>query len=289
MLIALQIVSALVTASILFMQAAGLTLIFGVSRVLNLAHGSLFMLALFMSYAVSVQMISGPAGFWVSLLLVPLASAAIGVVIEILLFRRIYRASILVQVLLTIGIIYVIGDLVRLGWGLTSKSVPTPDLFGAPIQFMGIFIPAYYAFVLAVSAAVAGLLWFIVRKTTWGLLIRASAQDRTMSSALGVNPSLLFTSVFGLSMWLIGVAAALYAPIGGASPGSDVESMIEAFAVVVIGGLGSIWGSIVAALMIGFIKAFGILILPQYAMSFVFALMAIILIIRPRGLFGAAE
>ncbi|HEX6956393.1 MAG TPA: branched-chain amino acid ABC transporter permease [Ferrovibrio sp.] len=289
MLITLQIVSALVTAGILFMQAAGLTLIFGVSRVLNLAHGSLFMLALFMSYAVSMQVISGPAGFWIALLVVPLAMAAIGVVVEVLLFRRIYQASILVQVLLTIGIIYVVGDLVRLGWGLTSKSVPTPDLFGAPIQLMGIFIPAYYAFVLAVSAAVAALLWFIVQKTTWGLLIRAAAQDRTMSSALGVNPSLLFTSVFGLSMWLVGVAAVLYAPIGGASPGSDVESMIEAFAVVVIGGLGSIWGAIAAALMIGFIKAFGILVLPQYAMSFVFVLMAVILVIRPRGLFGAAE
>lgn len=289
MLIALQIISALVTAGILFLQAAGLTLIFGVCRVLNLAHGTFFMLALFLTWTVSSAAGEGATGFWMSLLVVPAACAVVGVLTEVVLFRRVYRAHLLAQVLLTIGIIYIVGDVIRLGWGLTAKSVPVPDQFGAPFEVMGVFIPSYYAFVIGVAACAAAGIWFIVHKTSWGLLIRAASQDRDMSAALGVRQQLLFASVFGLSLWLVGLAGALYAPIGGASLGMDLDNVIEAFAVVVIGGMGSIVGSLVAALMIGTVKAFGILVLPQFSMAFVFGLMALVLLFRPNGLFGAPE
>ena len=289
MLITLQVVSALVTAGILFLQAAGLTLIFGVCRVLNLAHGTFFMLGLFLTWSVTTMVGEGAGGFWISLLVVPLVCAAVGVLAEVTLFRRVYRAHPLAQGLLTIGIIYIVGDLIRLGWGLTAKSVPVPDQFGAPLEVMGVFIPSYYAFVIAVAAFAAVGIWCIVNKTSWGLLVRAASQDRDMSAALGVHQQRLFASVFGLSLWLVGLAAALYAPIGGANLGMDLDNVIEAFAVVVIGGMGSIVGSLVAALMIGGVKAFGILVLPQFSMAFVFALMALVLLFRPNGLFGAPE
>jgi branched-chain amino acid transport system permease protein len=290
MLIGLQIISGLVSAAVLFLLAAGLTLIFGICHVLNLAHGAFFMLALFLTYSATVAMAeSWNAGFWVALAVVPLISAALGAAVEILLFRRIYKADILVQVLPTIGLIYIIGDVVRFFWGLTSKSVPLPDMFAVPLEVFGVFFPAYYGFIISSGAAVAILVWWIVYRTQWGLLLRAASQDRDMSTALGVDSGRLFTSVFALAMWLAGIAGVLYAPIGGANLGSDMDAVIEAFAVVVVGGLGSVWGSLVAAVIIGLMKAFGILVVPQFAMAFVFAVMALVLIIRPTGLFGARD
>ena len=288
-MIELQSVSGLVSASILFLMASGLTLIFGVCRVLNLAHGAFFMLATYLAYMFTTQLVDTTFDFWVALILVPLLTGAVGAVVEIVLFRRLYGANILLQVLPTIAIIFIIIDLIRMIWGLEPLAVPMPLMFGFPIEIFGILFPSYYAVIVAAGLLIAIGLWGAVFCTDWGLLLRAIAQDRDMASALGVNADRILTSVFALGTGLAGAAGVLFAPIGGANLGSDMDVMIEAFAVVVVGGLGSIWGSALAALLIGMLKAFGILIFPQFALAFVFGLMALVLIVRPAGLLGVRE
>jgi branched-subunit amino acid ABC-type transport system permease component len=287
--IELQIVSGLVSAAILFLVASGLTLIFGVCHVLNLAHGAFFMLAGFLAFTITNRLADSPIGFWAALLGAPLVIAALGALAEITLFRRLYRADILLQVLPTIAIIYIISDAIRFFWGLQPLSVSVPSGLGAPIEIFGALFPSYYLVIVGVALAVALAMWWIVFRTDWGLLIRAISQDRDMAAALGVDANRIFTSVFALSMWLAGVGGVLYAPIGGANLGTDMDIVVEAFAVVVVGGLGSIGGSAVAALLIGMLKGFGILVYPQFALAFVFALMVLILIVRPTGLYGAKE
>jgi branched-chain amino acid transport system permease protein len=284
-----QIMSGFVSAAILFLLASGLTLIFGVCRVLNLAHGVFFMLATFLAYMFTNQLIQSEADFWIALVLAPVIVGVLGAVVEATLFRRLYGADILLQVLPTIAIIFMVSDAVRLFWGLEPLAVPMPAVLGAPIEIFGSYFPAYYVVIVATSALIALALWAVVFRTDWGLLIRAISQDRDMASALGVNARRIFTSVFALGTGLAAVAGVLFAPIGGANLGSDMDAMIEAFAVVVVGGLGSIWGSALAALLIGMLKAFGILVFPQFALAFVFGLMALVLVIRPTGLFGMRE
>lgn len=289
MILGLQLVSGLVSAAILFLLASGLSLIFGVCRVMNLAHGSFFMLASFAAYQATHLLAANGWGYWVALLVVPLLLAALGALLEILLFRRIYDANPLLQLLPTIGIVFIIGDAVRFNWGLAGKLISPPPSLARPVEILGVYFPLYYGFIVVTGIAVAGAIWLLVNRTGWGLLLRATSRDSQMSAALGVNSAALRTSVFALALWLVGLAGVLYAPIGGANLGSDMDATIDAFAVVVVGGLGSIWGSALAALLIGLIKSFGILVVPRFAMAFVFAFMAIVLILRPQGLFGIRD
>jgi branched-chain amino acid transport system permease protein len=247
------------------------------------------MLALFLAWSVSQVALLDGWSFWAALLLVPLVMAGLGVALEVLLFRRLYGADHLVQVLPTIGLIYIIDDAVRFVWGLSPGTVSIPDRFGGPVEIFGVFFPAYYGFVVMMGMVMAALIWAAVQGTEWGLLIRAVSRDRSMAAALGVNSGALFTSAFAAALWLVGVAAVLFVPIGGANPGSDMDTAVDAFAVVVIGGLGSIWGAALAAVLIGLVKSFGILVAPRFAMTFVFALMALVLVVRPHGLLGEAE
>jgi branched-subunit amino acid ABC-type transport system permease component len=289
MIYGLQFASGLVSASILFMVAAELTLIFGVCGVLNLAHGALFMLALFLAWSFAQLALVDGWSFWAALLVVPLLMAMLGAALEVLLFRRLYGADHLVQVLPTIALIYIIDDTVRYVWGLSPGTVAIPDSFGGPVEILGVFFPAYYGFVVAFGLLMAALIWAVVHGTEWGMLVRAVSRDRAMAAALGVNSGAVFTAAFAAALWLVGVAAVLFVPIGGANPGSDMDTAVDAFAVVVIGGLGSIWGAALAAVLIGLVKSFGILVAPRFAMSFVFALMALVLVVRPQGLLGEAE
>ena len=290
MLIGLQIVSGLVSASILFLLAAGLSLIFGVCRVLNLAHGAFFMLATYLAYQLPFLLGGDSAlSFWLVLLLGPLVLAALGAVVEVALFRRIYGADLLVQLLPTIALIFIFGDVVRFIWGLPSKTVASPEQFSGAVSVLGVFFPTYYGVIMIAGAVIAIALWTFVYRTRWGILIRAIAQDREMSASLGINETAIYTAVFALAVWLAGVAGVLSAPITGAARELDVEAVIDAFVVVVVGGLGSIPGWLLAALLIGMVRSFGILVVPQFAMAFVFALMALVLILRPTGLLGRKE
>jgi branched-chain amino acid transport system permease protein len=289
-LIGLQVVSGLVSASILFLLAAGLSLIFGVCRVLNLAHGAFFMLATYLAYALPFLFGGDSAlSFWLVLLLGPLVLAALGAVVEVTLFRRIYGADMLVQLLPTIALIFIFGDVVRFIWGLPGRTVPSPAQFSGVVSLLGVAFPSYYGFIVAAGAVIALALWLFVARTRWGILIRAIAQDREMSASLGINETAIYTAVFAIAVWLAGVAGVLSAPITGAARELDVEAVIDAFVVVVVGGLGSISGSLLAALLIGMVRSFGILVIPQFAMAFVFGLMAVVLVLRPRGLLGRKE
>jgi len=182
-LIGLQVVSGLVSASILFLLAAGLSLIFGVCRVLNIAHGAFFMLATYLAYQLPF-LFGGDSAltFWLVLLLGPLVLAALGAMVEVTLFRRIYGADILVQLLPTIALIFIFGDVVRFIWGLPSKTVASPEQFTGAISLMGVAFPSYYGFIVVAGAVIAIGLWALVYRTRWGILIRAIAQDREMSA-----------------------------------------------------------------------------------------------------------
>src|SRR5205823_13318601 len=180
MLVGLQIVSGLVSAAILFLLASGLSLIFGVCRVLNLAHGTFFMLAAYLAYSGTLQFGSA-VGFWLTLLLAPLLLAALGALMEITLFRRIYRADTLVQLLPTIALIFILADVIRFVWGLESKTVPFPSGLPAAITLFGVPFPSYYAVIVIAGALCALGLWLLVYHTRWGVLVRAIAQDREMS------------------------------------------------------------------------------------------------------------
>ena len=289
MLIGLQIVSALVSAAILFLLASGLSLIFGVCRVLNLAHGTFFMLAAYLAYSGTLLLAGSGASFWLTLLIAPLLLAGLGALVEVALFRRIYRADTLVQLLPTIALIFIFADVIRFVWGLESKTVPFPSGLPGAVSVLGVAFPSYYAVIVLAGALIALGLWTLVYRTRWGILVRAIAQDRDMSASLGINESAIYTAVFALAAWLAGMAGVLSAPLAGAALGSDLDAVIDAFVVVVVGGLGSIPGALLAALLIGLVKSFGILVIPQFAMAFVFGLMALVLIVRPTGLLGRKE
>ncbi len=283
--IGLQGISALVSATFLFLMAAGVALIFGVCRILNLAHGSLFMLAAFLAYAITSALGSSLGAFWLSVLLVPIGTGILGALLERTLIRRFYGSDLLVQLMPMVALIYIISDLSRFAWGVSPLSVPVLGLFGT-ITLLDLTFPAYYMVVVLASVLVGAALWLIIARTRWGVLVRAAAQDREMSAACGVNQARLFTTVYAVASGLAGLAGVLAVPIGGASLQTDMSTVIDAFVVVVVGGMGSLLGSMVAALLIGLVNAFGILAFPQFAMTFVYALMAVVLIVRPTGLFG---
>jgi branched-chain amino acid transport system permease protein len=284
-LLGLQLISALVSASFLFLLAAGVWLVFGVSRFLNLAHGSFFMLSGFLAYALGETFLDRPGGFWILVGTVPLLAGLAGAGLERVLIRRFYGAPLRVQLLPMVALIFMISDLCRYIWGEFPKSVPVLGRFGV-ISIGGVTFPGYYAVVIGVSAGVTLILGWIVQRTRWGRLVRAVAQDREMAAACGVDESRLATQVFAVGTALAGLAGVLVVPISGASLGMDVSAVIDAFVVVVVGGLGSILGAAATAVLVGLTQAFGILVLPQFAIAFVFALMALVLMVRPKGLFG---
>lgn len=289
MLIGLQIVSGLVSASILFLLASGLSLIFGVCRVLNIAHGAFFMLAAYLAFAGTNLLEGTGVSFWLTLVLAPLVLAGLGALVEVLVFRKLYGKDILIQLLPTIALAFIVADVIRFVWGLESKTVPFPGGLPPAVEMFGVIFPSYYAVIVVAGVAIAVGLWVAVFRTRWGTLVRAIAQDRDMSASLGINETAIYTGVFALAAWLAGVAGVLSSPLAGAALGSDLDAVIDAFVVVVVGGLTSIPGALLAAILIGMVRSFGILVIPQFAMAFVFGLMALVLIVRPHGLLGRKE
>lgn len=287
--VVLQMVSSLVSASILFLFASGLTLVFGVTRILNIAHGTFYMLAGFLAFTLTQVTANSPLKFWIALAAAPLLVAALAGLVEVLLLRRIYGRDVLLQVLLTVALIFVFGDLIRLFWGLNQKNVPFPPQLMGSIALDGMRFPIYYALVMGTALAIGLAMWYALYMTRWGILLRAATQDREMASALGIDERRLFTAVFVVSCWLAGMAGVLVSPTVSVSLGMDMEAVIEGFAVIVVGGLGSLPGAVFSAVLMGFVKGFGILMIPQFAIVFVFALMAVVLIIRPWGLMGKSE
>ncbi len=283
---ALQSLAGLANAMFLFLVAAGLSLIFGVSRIVNFAHGSFYMLAAYLTHTLLAALPDSPARFWLALVLAPLAIAGLGAVVEVGLLRRIYRAPELYQLLLTFGLVLIAGDAVRFLWGTENRSVPLPAALAGAVSVLGQPFPAYYLLVVALGPLVTAGLWWLFYRTRWGVLLRAATADREMVAALGVDQRLLFTTVFVFGSWLAGLGGALAAPLVALTPGMDTTIIVEAFVVVVVGGMGSFGGSLLAALLIGELQSFGILVHERASLILVFLLMALVLIVRPWGLLG---
>jgi branched-chain amino acid transport system permease protein len=283
-----QFLTGLASAASLFLVASGLSIIFGVTRIVNFAHGAFYMLGAYVAFTLT-ERFSGALGFWGGILAAALIVAAIGVVVEMLLLRRIYHAPELFQLLATFGLTLMVEDLVVLNWGPDDLVGPrAPGLKGA-LDFFGQKIPSYDLFLIVLGPAVLGLLWLVFQRTRWGVLVRAATQDRDMVAALGVNQKWLFTSVFALGVFLAALAGALQIPRDAVHHAMDLRIIVDVFVVVVIGGLGSVVGAFVAAVLVSELNAFGILIFPKISIILVFLVMAVVLIVRPWGLLGKAE
>jgi branched-chain amino acid transport system permease protein len=283
-----QFLTGLASAASLFLVASGLSIIFGVTRIVNFAHGAFYMLGAYIAYTLTSRL-SGFLGFWTSLLLAAAAVGVIGTLLEIVVLRRIYRAPELFQLLATFGITLMVQDLVVLIWGPEDLVGPrAPGLRGA-VDIMGLALPSYDLFLIVLGPVVLGLLWLVFQRTRWGVLIRAATQDRDMVAALGVNQTWLFTSVFALGAFLAGLGGALQIPRNAVTHLMDLSIIVEVFVVVVIGGLGSVLGAFIAAVLVSELNAFGILIFPKISIVLVFLVMACVLVVRPWGLLGRPE
>ncbi|MEM9221969.1 MAG: ABC transporter permease [Pseudomonadota bacterium] len=283
-----QLLTGLANASSLFLIASGLSIIFGVTRVVNFAHGSLYMLGAYFAYTLITTLDFGAGGFWFSVLAAAAIVAVIGGVIEILILRRIYQSPELFQLVATFGVVLIVQDAALAIWGAEDLLGPRAPGLDRAVRIFGEPIPEYDLALIVIGPVVLGLIWLIFNRTRWGILVRAATQDREMVGALGVNQRLLFTSAFMLGSFLAGLGGALQVPREAVSLLMDLSIIGEAFVVVVIGGMGSVTGAFVAAVIISVLNAFGVLVFPQISLILPFLVMAVVLIVRPYGLFGTA-
>ena len=279
-----QFLTGLASAASLFLVASGLSIIFGVTRIVNFAHGAFYMLGAYLAYSL-IERLEGALGFWSGVLLAALIVAAIGVLVEMALLRRIYHSPELFQLLATFGLTLMAEDLVVLRWGPADLlGQRAPGLKGA-VGFFGQNIPSYDLFLIVLSPVVLGILWLLFQRTRWGVLVRAATEDRDMVAALGVNQKWLFTSVFAVGVFLAALGGAFTAPKISVQPGIAITVILLSFAVVVIGGLGSVEGAAIAALFVGFARAAAIHLVPWAELFIVYLVMALVLAFRPEGLF----
>jgi branched-subunit amino acid ABC-type transport system permease component len=270
----------------LFLIALGLSLIFGVLGVLNFAHGALYMIGAFIGMSFTTELVGN---FWIGLLAAGLTVGLIGVVIESGFIRRIYDRPKLDQLILTFAFIFVINELVLLTWGTGTKTTPTPQLLDFDVALLGASFTAYRVFLILLSGTVMITLWLVLQRTFVGRVVRATSTDRDMSALLGVNVPRVYTGVFFVGSALTGIGGALAAPIQGITPGIGNQVIIQAFIIVVIGGLGSFVGAFAGAMIIGLINSFGVLVIAGGDVFLPFLVMLLVLIFRPTGLFGGGS
>lgn len=283
-----QFLTGLTAASSLFLVASGLSIIFGVTRIVNFAHGSFYMLGAYIAYSL-ITRFGGDFGFWGGIVLTALLVGLLGAAMEILVLRRISEAPLLYPLLATFGVVLVVEDATLALWGPQDLLGPrAPGLKGA-VTILGRAFPSYDLAVIAFGPAVLAALWFLFYRTRWGTLVRAATEDREMAGALGVKGSRLFTGVFFLGAALAGLGGALQLPREAANLNMDLDIIVEAFVVVVVGGMGSILGAFLAAVLIGELQSFGILVFPQITLVLIFLVMAVVLVVRPWGLLGRPE
>jgi branched-chain amino acid transport system permease protein len=290
-ILAIQVLNSLFYASVLFLIAAGLSLIFGVMRIVNLAHGSLYAIGAYVcAWLVGRAIGFGVPVIWL-LLVIPVAALAvalIGIVIEPLLLRPFYRRAEEYQLLVTFGLLLILEDLVRLVWGglpLTADSV----MDTMPVVHIGgLVYPGYNILVIGIGIVAAILLWVVIYGTKFGVLLRATSQDRRMASALGLNVGRVYVAAFAIGCFMAGLGGAIVVPSHAAVLGMGVEALILAFVVVVVGGLGSLKGALVGALIVSFVRTAGIQFFPEIELAVLYLIAAVVLIARPTGLFGTA-
>jgi len=280
-----QVIHGLVYGMLLFLVASGLTVVFGMMGVLNLAHASFYMLGAYLGYSIY----NSTGSFWWSLLVAPPIVGLLGVLIERFLLRKAYKGGHLAQLLLTFGLFFILGELTRIVWGTSPLSVPAPGVFAGGIPFWGMTYPLYRLFMVGFSALLLLGIALMLTRTRIGIIIRGAVSDPGMVEALGVNVPLVFMGVFGGGAALAAAAGVIAAPFLSVYLGMANEVLLDCFVVIVVGGFGSLFGAFIASLMIGELQSLGILWIPRLALVFQFLLMALVLIIRPTGLFGEKE
>lgn len=273
---------------ILFIVSSGLSLILGVLRIPNIAHGSLYMIGAFMAFTISRLFGGGEMGFWMALIGAPLVVALISLFAERSVFQHLYEREHLMLLLLTFAFSLIFGDLVKIIWGGDYKSVPVPQVFQGFVPLIGgLPFPTYNVFLLVCGPIIAILLWLLVNKTKIGKISQAAAVDREMVGAVGINVSWVFAIVFVIGCLLAGLGGALVAPTVSVTLGMDHTLIMEAFLIVIMGGLGNIWGALLGALIFGLTQSLGILVWPQFGIIFPYAAVIIVLLFRPAGLLKA--
>lgn len=279
----IQFLNGFVSSMLLFIMAAGLSLIFGQMNVINLSHGAFYLLGGYIGLSAVRQL----GNFWLALIIAPLVVGLIGLVIERFLLRRMYGGHRhLEQVLLTFGLALVASDLIQWNWGAYVESVPPPDLLAGRIPFFGIEFPIYRLSLIVFGLLLALLLWLFLDRTRIGAIVRAGVSDAQLVSGLGINIQAVFAGVFAAGTALAGLAGVIGAPVRTLYPGLDFEILILTVVVVVVGGLGTLKGAFWGALLIGMVDTFGKAWLPEFSLFLIFAVMALVLLIRPSGLFG---
>ena len=277
-----QGVNALSQAALLFFLGVGLTLIFGIMRIVNFAHGALYMLGAFVGYSLA----HWTGNFWVALTLAPILVGLIGTAFELIILRQLYRRDAHAFLMVTFGLALVVTEAVRLIWGPDALQVAPPKLFSGIVFLLGEPFPTYRLFLAASGAVMAIAIWQLLERTRLGLLIRATAQNAEMVHALGVDVRLVRSGVFGIGCGLAALGGVLAAPLVTASHGMAATVIIDAFVIVIIGGMGSFLGSLIGALLIAFVQVFGNYYLPDFALAFMYLVMLVVLVVRPGGLLG---
>jgi len=280
-----QAIHGLAYGMLLFLVASGLTMIFGMMGILNIAHASFAMLSAYFCYQVLLM----TENFWVALLVAPVIAGIWGVLTERFLLRTVHKQGHLAELLITVGIMMVILEVVKIGWGAESLIVKIPPSLSGLVHFSGLTYPVYRLFVIGLSIVILVIMALLLFKTRLGKIVRAAVSDADMVSALGINTPLVFMLVFGIGIWLAGVAGAVAGPLLTVFPGMADQLGMDAFVVVVVGGFGSLLGAFIVSLFLGELNAYGIQFIPRLAPVLMFAFMAIVLAFKPMGLFGERE
>ncbi len=278
-----QVTSGLIIGMLLFLVAAGLTLIFGVLKVINFTHGSFYMLGAY--FALTIFKLTG--SYVITLFGAAFGTALVGLVFERLFISRVYGRNMLMQLLVCYGFILIFDDVVKIVWGAEFRSMGMPTIFQVPPIFIaGGVVPPFYLFLVGVTIVIGVVLWLVIERTRFGKVVRALAHNPTMVSVLGINTGILYGLVFALGGLLAGFAGALAAPVRSLTPGMGFSILIESFIVTVIGGMGSIVGAFVGSLLIGLIRTFGSVGFPLFTEGLMYLFMVVVLIAKPTGLFG---
>ena len=284
-LVLVQIANGLVLGMIYVLLAMGLSIVWGMMNIINFSHGLFFALGAYLAYT----LFSVTGNFFMGMIFVPLGTAVIGMFLELTLLKRLYRLNILYQILMTFGLALIGRELIIILYGPVGKSFVPPDILSGTITLGTFFFPTYRIFLLFVSICITLGMWLFIEKTKYGSVIRAGTEDSEMVSALGINISRVFTLIFGLSMAIAGLSGVLAAPIRGVEPMMGEAILGICFAVVIIGGMGSFMGAIIGGVIVGLSQSLVTLIMPSASIIVIFLVMALILLLKPRGLLGIRD
>ena len=282
----IQLMNSLSMGMNFFIIAAGLSLIFGVLKVINFAHGAFYMFGAYLCYSITEMM--GLNFFW-GVIGAAIGLAILSFLIERSLFRFVYDKEHLMQLLLTFALVLILGDLAKIIWGTDQYSVSYPESLSGATNLGFAYYPSYRLLLCVLGPIIFLSLWLFIERTRWGRVTKAATQNREMLAALGINVPIIYTGIFILGSALAGIGGALAAPFNSPTPGMDAVIIVECFVIVIIGGLGSLWGTFVGALIYGFVFNFGSVIIPNAQDIFAFLILLVVLLIRPWGLFGKPE